>query len=205
MQVVGNARLRSENFNGVSDELKKELIKPVKQDEILYFQLLNGVFDAALGREAFGASRSIPLKDRIWDKYAVNDKGEVVGAYVEIGVPDPAYIKDNRVERCKKFWVESIANGVPGNGQFELMSNNIEHMEIYEFLCISNGNRDNPYRGKSKDPLYYRKDVESERKNQQEKDFKELKAKLKLFTKHNPDKAKELTGLIPKSEDVTTA
>lgn len=203
MQVVGNARLRSENFNGVSDKLKKELIKPVNQDEIIYFQLLNGVFDAALGREAFGASRSIPMRDRIWDKYAVNDKGEEVGAYVEIGVPDPAHIKDHRVERCKKFWVESIANGVPGNGEFELMSNNIEHMEIYEFLCLANGNKNNPYRGKSKEPLYFRKDIESMKATQQEKDFRELQAKLKVFAKHNPEKAKELSELIPK--EVTAA
>lgn len=199
MQVVGNARLRCENFNGVSDKLKKELIKPVSKDEILYFQLLNGVYDAALQREAFGASRSINLRDRIYDPYALNDKGEEVGAYVEIGVPEK--IVEGRVERCKKFWVESVANGIPGNGNFELLSSSIRDMEIYEFLCLSNGNSENPHRDTSKSPKYYKKDFESERKTQQEKDFKELQAKLKLFTKQNPEEAKKLSELLPKNED----
>ena len=204
MQVVGNARLRSENFNGVSDKLKQELIPKVKQGDIFNFQLLNGVYDAALGREAFGASRSIPLRDRIYDKYAVNDKGEEVGAYVEIGVPENGKIINGRVERCKKFWVDSIANGIPGNGEFQLMADSISDIEIFEILCLSNGNVNNPYRDKSKMALYEIKDVAGIRKKQEEKDFKELQARLKLFAKQNPEEASKLSELIPKKE-VTAA
>ena len=204
MQVVGNARLRSENFNGVSDKLKQELIPKTKPGDILNFQLLNGVYDPSLGREAFGASRSIPLRDRIYDKYAQNDKGEEVGAYVQIGVPET--ITEGRVERCKKFWVESIANGIPGNGEFQLMSDSISDMEIFEILCLSNGNENNPYRDKTKTALYKRVDVEGIRKTQAEKDFKELQAKLKLFAKQNPEEASKLSELIPsKKEEAATA
>lgn len=200
MQVVGNARLRSENFNGVSDELKKELIKPVKEGQLIHFQLLNGTYDVTLKRECFGASRSISLRDRIWDKYAVNDEGKAAGAYVEIGVPEPGEIKNGRVERCKKLWVESIANGIPGNGQFSLSADNIDDMEVYEILCLMNGNSDNPYRGKSKAPLYEVVYPEKAAQAQKEKDLKELRSKITRLTKDNPEAAAELSALLPKEK-----
>lgn len=204
MQVVGNARLRSENFNGVSDELKKELIKPVKPGELIHFQLLNGTYDVTLKREAFGASRSIPLKDRIFDPHAVNEKGDKVGAYVEIGVPES--IINGRVEKCKKFWVESIANGIPGNGQFDLSADSIADMEVYEILCLSNGNKDNPHRGKSTAPKYEVVHPEKIAIAQKEKDEKEITAKFKRFAKENPEKAAELANtVLKKKEDVVTA
>ena len=80
MQVVGNSPIRSENFNGVSQKLKDELIKTPKNDGQIHLQLLNGVYDPILKRDAFGASRSIRLRDRILDPYAVelkDDKGNV--------------------------------------------------------------------------------------------------------------------------------
>ena len=203
MQVVGNARLRSENFNGVSEKLKSELIPKVQPGDILNFQLLNGVYDAALGREAFGASRSIPLRDRIYDKYAQDETGKEVGAYVEIGVPET--INNGRVERCKKFWVESVANGIPGNGEFQLMADSIQDMEIFEILCLSNGNVNNPFRDKTKSALYKRVDVNGMRKEQADKDFKELQAKLKLFAKQNPEQASKLSEHIPVGKETTTA
>lgn len=206
MQVIGNAKNRSENFNGVSEKLKQELIKPVKSGEIVYFQLLNGSYDAQLKREVFGASKSIPLKDRIFDPYAEvekddkgvvqkDDKGQTkyIGAYVEIGVPED--IINGRVERCKKFWVESIANGIPGNGQFDFMGGNIPHMEIYEFLCLSNKSTENPYRDKSKEPLYKKVNPDEDRKKEDEKAFRETVAKMKRFAK-DPEKKKELEGLL---------
>lgn len=199
MQVIGNAKLRSENFNGVSDKLKRELITPLKKDEQVYFQLLNGSFDVSLKREVFGASKSIPLRDRIFDPYAVNDEGKEVGAYVEIGVPES--IINGRVERCKKYWVESIANGIPGNGQFQFTSGNISDMEIYEFLCLSNRSSDNPHRDKSKEPSYKRVNPEQERKQEEDKAYRETIAKMKRFAK-DPEKAKELAALLPKEVSV---
>jgi len=201
MQIVGNARLRCENFNGVSDKLKAELIKPVKKDEIIHFQLLNDSFDVALGREGFGASKSIVLKDRIWDKYALNDKGEEVGAYVEIGVPEPSEIKNNIVGKCKKHWVDSIAVGIAGNGQFDLTANSIADMEKYEFFCLSNKNKDNPYRDLSKEPEYEIVYPEKVAAAQSEKDFKELQAKLTRYAKNNPEQAKQLASLLPKDAE----
>lgn len=203
MQVVGNAANHSENFNGVSDKLKDELIKPVEKGQQIFFQLLNGSYDVILKRECFGASRSIRLRDRIYDPYAKelkDDKGNVIykGAYVEIGVPEE--IINGRVEKCKKFWVESVANGIPGNGQFSLSADSISDMEIYEILCLSNGNKDNPHRGNSKSPDFEIVYPERAAKEQNEKDFKELQAKLARFTKNNPEKAAELSGLLPKEK-----
>jgi hypothetical protein len=205
MQVVGNAAKRSENFNGVSDKLKEELIKEVKPGELINLQLLNGSFDVVLGREGFGASHSISLNDRIYDPYAeeVKDKDDKVsykGAYVLIGVPDPAGIDGNRVKKCKKHWVNSIAVGIAGNGSFQLSADNISDMETYEFLCLSNKNKDNPYRDKSKEAEYEVVYPEKIAAAQNEKDFKELQAKLTRYTKNNPEKAKELTALLPKEE-----
>ena len=195
MQVVGNAANHSENFNGVSDKLKEELIKEVGHGQQIYFQLLNGSYDVVLKRECFGASRSIRLRDRIYDPYAkeIKDgKGNVTykGTYVEIGVPEE--IINGRVEKCKKFWVESIANGIPGNGQFSLSADSINDMEIYEILCLSNGNKDNPHRGKSKAPDFEIVYPEKAALAQNEKDFKELESKLKRFAKNNPEKAAAL-------------
>lgn len=196
MKVIGS-------FNKVSDKLKKELIKSVKPNEIIRFQLLNGVYEPAIGREGFGASRSIRLSDRIYDPYQTeskNEKGETVyeGGYVDIGVPET--IKEGRVEKCKKYWVNSIAGGIPGNGQFELMGGNVDDMEVMEFLCLSNGNPANPYRDKSKDPIYEVVDAAAITERENEKTFKELQAKLARFAKDNPEKAKQLGKFIPEKE-----
>jgi hypothetical protein len=211
MQVVGNAANRSENFNGVSDKLKEELIKQVKQGQLIHFQLLNGMYDVTLKRETFGASRSITLRDRIYDPYASevkDEKGNVVkdkngdtqykGAYVEIGVPDS--IINGRVEKCKKFWVESIANGIPGNGQFSLSADSISDMETYEILCLMNGNKDNPHRGKSKEAQYEVVYPSKVAQAQKDKDLKELKSKIARLTKENPEAAAELSELLPKEK-----
>lgn len=204
MKVVGNSLRKYENFNGVSDKLKEELIKPLKKDQVIHFQLLNGSYDPALKRDVFGASKSIRLSDRIYDPYAkeiTNEKTKEVtyeGAYVDIGVPET--IKDNAVERCKKFWVNAIANGIPGNGQFSFMAGNVDDMETYEFLCLSNGSKGNPHRDKSIPAKYEMLDIEGIRANQKEKDFKELKAKIARFTKENPSEAAELSSLLPKEK-----
>lgn len=203
MQVVGNARLRSENFNGVSEKLRKELIPDIKPGEVIHFQLLNGSYDATLKRDTFGSSRSIRLRDRIYDPYAVNEKGEISPAYVEIGVHDT--ITNGRVERCKKHWVESIATGIPGNGQFEFIGGNVSDMEIVSFLCLSNDSEDNPYRDKSKEAKYKRQDFGSMQKQQKDKDFKELQARLKLFSKQNPEEASKLSEFIPTKKEPTPA
>ena len=200
MQVIGNAKLRSENFNGVSDKLKKELIKVVKPGEIIYFQLLNGTFDAQEKREVFGASRSIPLKDRIFDPYAVevkDEKGNLTyeGQYVDIGVPEDGEVKNGRVERCKKYWVESLINGKPGNGEFQFIGGQIKDMEVYEFLCLSNRSNDNPHRDKSKEPSYKRVNPEDDRKKEDEKVYKEALAKIKRFSK-DPEKKKEIDAAL---------
>lgn len=199
MKVVGNARLKCENFNGVSDKLRKELIKKLKPNEIARFNLLNGSYEPSLGRVGFGASRSIALKDRIFDPYAVNEKGEEVGAYVEIGVPET--IANNAVSRCKKYWVNSIATGIPGNGQFELMEGNIEDMETFEFLCLSNKSKDNKYRDTFREPEYEAVDAQKIIAGEREKDFKELSVKLARLAKDDPEKAAELSKYIPKKKD----
>jgi len=192
MKVVGS-------FNNVSERLKKELIPQVGQNDIIRFQLLNGQYEPSLGREGFGASRSIPLSDRIFDPYQKeekNSKGEIsyIGGYVDIGVPDT--IREGRVERCKKHWVNSIANGIPGNGQFELSSANVDEMETVEFLMLSNKSADNPFRDKSKDPVYEKVDAKAILRKEKDKDKKELENKLKRFAKTNPEEAAEFLKIL---------
>lgn len=112
----------------------------------------------------------------------------------------PDNIVNGRVESCKKYWVNSIAVGIAGNGSFALSADSIEDMETYEFLCLSNKSNDNPHRGKSKQSEYEAVYPERLAEAQQEKDFKELQSKLTRFSKNNPEKAKELTSLLPKEE-----
>lgn len=207
MKVVGS-------FNKISEKLRKELIPVVKPNEVIRFQRLDGVYEPAIQREGFGASKSIRLSDRIYDPYAKevkdekgnvkkNEKGEIEyeGEYVDIGVPD--VIKEGRVERCKKYWVNSIANGIPGNGQFDFIGGNVEDMEIVEFLCLSNSNKDNPHRDKSKEPLWEKVNARAIMQREQEKEFKELQARLARISKDNPEKAAELAKMLPK-EKVTS-
>ena len=202
MKVVGS-------FNKVSEKLRKELIPVVRQNEIVRFQLLNGHYEPALGREGFGASRSIRLSDRILDPYHIetkDEKGNVVyeSAYVDIGVPD--LIKEGRVEKCKKHWVNSIAGGIPGNGQFELVSGNVDEMEIMEFLCLSNGNKSNPHRDVSREPIYEKVDAKAILAKEKEADKKELENKLKRFARNNPQEAAEmLKNLSPNGKAAATS
>lgn len=206
MKVVGNSTRQSENFNGVSEKLKSELIKDIEPNQVVHFQLLNGSFDPVLKREVFGASKSLRLSDRIYDPYAQeikkDGKTEYKGAYVEIGVPDT--IKDGRVERCRKFWVESIANGIPGNGQFHFRSGNVDDMEIYEFLCLSNGSKNNPHRDASKPAKYEMVDTKAILASERAKDKKELENKLRRFAKQYPDEAAEFAKLLPKEKAEAT-
>lgn len=193
MKVVGT-------FNKVSEKLRKELIPVLKPNEIARFQLLNGSFEPALGREGFGAARSIRLQDRILDPYAKgNEKDGWEPEYVDIGVPET--IRENRVERCKKHWVESIAIGIPGNGQFALSQASIDEVEVMEFLCLSNGNKSNPYRDKSREPIYEKVDAAAILAKEREKDFKEIQARLSRLAKDDPAKAAELGKLIPKPKE----
>lgn len=203
MKVVGS-------FNNVSEKLKRELIPTVRPGEIIRFQLLNGSFEPAIGRVGFGASRSIRLNDRILDPYQKeikNEKGEVTGyesGYVDIGVPD--VIKEGRVEKCKKYWVNSIANGIPGNGQFELVASNVDDMEIMEFLCLSNGNPNNPHRDTSKEPVYEKVDAKSIIAKEKAAEKKELENKLKRFARNNPGEAAEmLKALSPNGKAAATS
>ena len=202
MKVVGS-------FNKVSEKLRKELIPVVRPNDMVRFQLLNGQYEPALGRVGFGASRSIRLNDRILDPYAVetkDEKGNVVyeSAYVDIGVPE--LIKEGRVERCKKYWVNSIAGGIPGNGQFELAAGNVDEMEIMEFLCLSNGNPNNPHRDISKEPIYEKVDAKAILAKEREADKKELENKLKRFARNNPQEAAEmLKALSPNGKAAATS
>jgi hypothetical protein len=196
MKVIGS-------FNNVSEKLKKELIKPLKPGEAARFQLLNGQLDISTKRIVFGASKSISLKDRIYDPYIKDSEDKEVGGYVDIGVPEEGGIKDNRVERCKKFWVNSVVNGVPGSGAFTLHAGNVEDMEAYEFLCLSNKSFNNPYRDTKREADYELLDEVSLKAVQDEKDFKELQSKLARYSRTNPEKAKELSKLIPAQKTTT--
>jgi len=191
MKVVGL-------FNNVSEKLKAELIRSAKPNEMLRFQLLGGYYEPAIGREGFGAARSIRLNDRIYDPYQLgkNEKGQTVevGGYVDIGVPE--VIREGRVEKCKKYWVHAIAGGIPGNGQFALMGGNVEDMEVAEFLFLANGNPNNPYRDKSKDALYEVVDAKAILAKEKDNEKKELRNKLKRFAKNNPEEAAELLDLL---------
>lgn len=197
MKVVGS-------FNKVSDKLKKELIPTVKPNEVIRFQLLNGEYEPALGRVGFGTSKSIRLNDRIYDPYQTDSKGVEVGGYVDIGVPET--IREGRVEKCKKFWVNSLVVGIPGNGQFEFKSGSVDDMEVMEFICLSNGNKNNPYRDESKEPQYEIVDAVKILEEEKQKDIKELKNKLRRFAKQNPDEAQEFIKMLSPNgkTDVTT-
>jgi len=195
MKVVGS-------FNKVSEKLKKELIPSVRPNEIVRFQLLNGQYEPALGREGFGASKSIRLNDRIYDPYQTDSEGNEVGGYVDIGVPD--LIKEGRVEKCKKFWVNSIANGIPGNGQFELVSGNVDDMEVREFLFLSNGNKNNPHRDTSSEAMYEVVDAKAILAKEKASEKKELENKLKRFAKNNPEEAAEMMSKIQGKAATTT-
>lgn len=146
-----------ENFNNVSEKLKKELIKPLGKDGVANYRLLNGQLDIGSGMEVFGASRSIRSQETIWDPYHKEKKGEdgrveYEGAWVDIGVPD--VVKNNVVERCKKYLVDSASVGIAGNGRFTLRGDNADDVAFHEVFSLSLRNGINPYRAEGSTPEF---------------------------------------------------
>lgn len=131
MRAVGN-------YNKISPELQKLIPKLTPKG--VTFQMLNGIKNTdpnPMERQKqpyFYPKQNIPMKDRIFDKFA--NGGE--GAWVDIVVADGW--KDEEPQGDYLFF--PFEHGTVPSGKFTLYSNNAKHEQIYEFIMLCNLNKD---------------------------------------------------------------
>lgn len=137
------------NFNKISEKLREECIKPF-DDGIKTFRMLNGVknndpdITERLKVPVFYPDAQIRTYDRIKDPYANEGKG----GFVDIGVIE---LFDLTTEQPTKFRLVVKGQGV---GMFTLNAGSVEDVELYEYLCIANENKNFKYRDTSRTPLF---------------------------------------------------
>ncbi len=142
------------NFNNISEELRAECIPDFGSGEIRTFRMLNGVInndpeiDQRLKRPIFYPDTQIRTWTKIKDPFKRNDRGEVKGGFVEVGVVENF---DIATETPTKFKLLVKGQNI---GMFVLNGDSVDDVEMYEFLCISNENASFKYRDKTVTPLF---------------------------------------------------
>lgn len=137
------------NFNRISDKLREECIKPF-DNGVKTFRMLNGVknndpdITERIKTPVFYPDAQIRTFDRIKDPYANEGKG----GFVDIGVVEHF---DLTTEQPTKFRFVVRGQGI---GLFVLDAGSIDDVELYEFLCISNENKNFKYRDTRVVPLF---------------------------------------------------
>lgn len=135
MQVNGK-------YNKISPELKAK-IPALKNGEVVTFQFLTGIKNPdpdpteQVKRPILFGKQQIPMRDRIYDKYAKNDAGEVVGEWVDIVVADGW---DKGEPTREHFFFPALGENSIWNGKFSLMGGKGKDEEIYEHLMLTNLN-----------------------------------------------------------------
>ncbi len=153
MKVVGNV-------NNISDAIRPPKLKP---GETVVYKLLCGVENPDNEQRKtvpilYPQSKTIPSKDRIWDKgkqdfvdIAIVESVVNMGSYTDI--------------KPRKLSVAAKAN----SGTFSCTGGNVVEEEIYEFVELTNTNRSNPERDESVEPLFERMDAEKDSKDRSRK------------------------------------
>lgn len=142
------------NFNKISDKLKAT-IPVLKPGEVVTYQLLTGVPNPDTDENekrknpVLYGKIQIPTNDRIYDPYQKNSEGVETPGYVDIGAV--AFFEKDTPHFI--FLFPGMGHSI-FTGKFSLTIGNIEHDELYEFLCLSNRNESNPNRDKSVAPLF---------------------------------------------------
>lgn len=132
MKAVGN-------YNKISPELQK-LIPRLEPQKSVTFKMLNGIANndpdniERQKNPTFYPKSNIPMKDRIWDKFANNGQGE----WIDIVVADGW----DKGEPTRLTLYRPYEIGAVFTGKFSLAGGNSKDESIYEFLMLCNGNRD---------------------------------------------------------------
>lgn len=142
------------SFNKISDTLKA-LIPPLKEGEVITYQLLTGVPNPDTDENekkknpVLYGKIQIPTNDRIYDKWQKDNEGKESPGYVDIGAV--AFFEKDTPHFI--FLFPGMGHSI-FSGKFSLMMGKIEDDELYEFLSLSNRNESNPNRDKSITPLF---------------------------------------------------
>lgn len=155
------------NINNISEELKQS-IPQLQPGEIRRVKMLTGMPNndpdeqERKKRPMFYGLWQIPCYDRIRDPFLNGGKG----GYVDIGVVEDFETATERPTKYRTF-IPGANILVPGmwNGEFYLSGDNIDDIELFEYLWICNYNGKNPNRDKSKFAMF------------EEVDYAELNAK----------------------------
>lgn len=142
------------SFNKISDKLKA-LIPPLKEGEVITYQLLTGVPNPDTDENekkknpVLYGKIQIPTNDRVYDKWQKDNEGKESPGYVDIGAV--AFFEKDTPHFI--FLFPGMGHSI-FSGKFSLMMGKIEDDELYEFLSLSNRNESNPNRDKSITPLF---------------------------------------------------
>lgn len=154
-------------YNKISPELQAKIPKFEKP---ITFKMLNGITNNdpdPIERQknpTIYPKSNIQMRDKIFDRWARNDSGEIVGGWVDIIVADGW----NRNEPTREHLFFPHSHGTVFSGKFTLMPNNAKHHEIYEQLMLTNYNKDSVLgedRDKSKHPFFAPINVSNESKS----------------------------------------
>lgn len=189
MKVVGK-------FNKISEKLKKE-IPSYKRGTVINFQMLNGKknddpdSNARQKTPFLYPATQIPTKDRIFDPYLEDEKGKEVGGYVDI-VVDP--VMDGERLLSHRFFMPGL-EAPQFHGRFALTAGKIGDDELFEYLWLSNHNKDNPHRDESIEALYRVLDEAQESKKEAQSADVAFEAQMKVRELKEEDARKIASAL----------
>jgi len=193
MQVVGK-------FNGISEDLKRA-IPPLEPGQSVTFEMLTGVKNNDPDEKErqrnplLYPKANIPTRDRIKDPYLAKQGKD---AWVDVVVAD---WWDGEKPGKERFFMPGVSDGLGGfqfTGRFALVGGNQKDEELYEYLMISNYNRDSVLgesRDASKAPLF---GVVNQRKSSQKalQGFEILKEAISIISKMKPAEARKIGAAL---------
>lgn len=183
------------HLNNISEELRKT-IPEFGSGQTATFKLINGGRMISVSRsvdgvreperkmESFGSSKTFRLRDRIKDPFT--------NQFVDIGVPKE--YDNERMTKAEKYTIQSPGENVFLNGYFTLSGNNHNHVEIFEFLWLSNKNESNPHRDPSVQAEYKYIDYAAE-KQRENKNIDQLITALKFADDMSTDEVRQFAAM----------
>lgn len=187
----------TKQFNNISDELKKQIPK-LKPNEIVVFQMLNGVpnpepddKERAKQGEVLYPKVQIMTQFRIFDKFK-NEYVDIVLADGWIGeVPSRA--------RC---FVPGNENGLQGSrfqGKFQVMGGVVRDEELFEVLFLSPQRKGTPCPDPSVEQIFELVDVKAGNTEKVGK-FEQLKKVIDITAKMKPVDARRIMRALNQPE-----
>lgn len=186
----------SKTFNNISAELKSKIPKLNPNDSVV-FKMTNGVpnpepDEKERSKDPILYSKvQLLTKFRVFDPYQVDESGQKVGGYVDVGCVESWKGDDPQAFRC---FVPGVGmSRFPG--KFELKGGVVADEELFEILWLSPQRKGGPCPDSSVEVVFEIQDTKSESKATVSR-FETLKKALDLTTTMKPEKAREMLAAL---------